>query len=107
MTFQQFSNKYADFFFVTAQKTAINPAALLSISYVLSLKRPENLKYNNFFAIARNGVFNKYATPFLGIESGINLIINNPKFVKYKIGTLKANPTKQFEKICDVLDVVQ
>ena len=59
MNFEQFANKYGKFFVVTSEKTPINAAALLSISYVLTLPRQQILKHNNFFSIARNNRFNQ------------------------------------------------
>lgn len=109
MTLQQYSDCYDKFFIVVSQKSPINPAALLTISYLIILKRPEKrelLRYNNFFAIARDKKFKKFSTPFEGINSGIDLIVQNPKFAALKIGTLKANPIKQVEKLKTLLDIV-
>lgn len=106
MNFDQFVKKYSSFFFVVTQKTAINPVALMQISFLLTGSKTNLLKFNNFFAVARNNVFNKYSTPFAGIEAGVNLIVNNPKFAVLKAGTLKANPEKQVEKIKQILDIV-
>jgi len=62
------------------------------------------MKHNNFFAIADSKkVFKRFPTPWEGIESGVQKIIQDPKFVALKVGTLKANPIKQVQKIRFIL----
>lgn len=93
--------KYLDYFTAVALKTAINPISLLKISYDLTNGNQKLLKNNNFFAVKKKNaeVFNKYATPFDGINAGLDIIINHPEFVKTKVGTLKANESMQHQKL--------
>lgn len=94
-----FYAKYQMYFDAITAKTPINAAALIKLSYDLVGNKPKLQKANNFFAIARGDKYNAYLTPFDGIQGGIDLLINNPKFTKLKIGTLKANAIKQYERL--------
>jgi hypothetical protein len=93
--------KYLDYFTAVALKTAINPISLLKISYDLTNGNQKLLKNNNFFAVKKKNaeVFNIYATPFDGINAGIDIIKNHPDFEKTKVGTLKANESMQHQKL--------
>jgi hypothetical protein len=71
----------------------------MKISFELVGSNDKLLKANNFFAIARGDKYNSYTTPFYGIQAGVDLFVNNPKFKDLKIGTLKANAVKQYEKL--------
>lgn len=94
-----FYSKYQMYFDALTAKTAINSNALLKLSFDLVGNNPKLLKANNFFAIARGDKYNAYLTPFEGIQGGIDLLTNNPNFAKLKIGTLKANAVKQYERL--------
>ena len=87
------------YFDAVANKTAINSDALIKISFELVGSNDKLQKANNFFAIARGNKYNSYPTPFDGIQSGIDLFINNPQYKNLKIGTLKANAIKQYERL--------
>ena len=93
--------KYLDYFTAVALKTAINPISLLKISYDLTNGNQKLLKNNNFFAVKKKNaeVFNKYPTPFDGINAGLDIIKNHPDFEKTKVGTLKANESMQHQKL--------
>lgn len=97
--------KYLDYFAAVALKSAINPISLLKLSYDLTNGNQKLLKNNNFFAVKpKNGeVFHKYATPFDGINAGLDIIKNHPEFEKTKIGTLKANENLQYQKLRSLL----
>jgi hypothetical protein len=94
-----FFTKYKMYFNALTQKTAINSDALLAISFDIVGSNDKLLKANNFFGIARGNKYNSYTTPFEGIQAGIDFFVNNPKFTSLKIGTLKANSVKQYEKL--------
>ena len=94
-----FYSKYKMYFDATTQKSAINADALLAISFDLVGSKPKLQKANNFFAIARGDKYNSYTTPFEGIQAGVDFFTNNPKFAALKIGTLKANAVKQYERL--------
>lgn len=94
-----FYGKYKMYFDAITAKTSINSAALLRLSYDLVGNNPKLQKANNFFAIARGDKYNAYNTPFDGIQAGIDLFTNNPLYAKFKMGTLKANPIKQYERL--------
>lgn len=102
----EFYGKYGAFFESCAAGSAINPIALANISNLLTQRRPDLLKANNFFAIQRAGQYRRFATPFEGIKAGIDLLTGNKQFALLKIGTLKANPDKQYERLKTVLDIV-
>jgi cell division septation protein DedD len=87
------------YFEAVAQKTPINTDALMKLSFDLVGNKPKLQKANNFFAIARGDKYNAYQTPFAGIQGGIDYLVNNPQFAKLKIGTLKANAVKQYERL--------
>jgi hypothetical protein len=97
--------RYGPFFEATAKNTAIHPMALVGIAHVITGQNTALLKANNFFGIQRNGQYKKFATPFDGIQNGIEILTNNPKFSSLKIGTLKANPKKQIERLLLLLDL--
>jgi hypothetical protein len=92
-------SKYKMYFDSVAAKTALNADALIAISYDITHNNPKLLKANNFFGIMRGAKYNSYTTPFNGIQAGIDLFLNNPKFATLKMGTLKANAVKQYEKL--------
>jgi cell division septation protein DedD len=94
-----FYSKYKMYFEAVAQKTPINTDALMKLSFDLVGTKPKLQKANNFFAIARGDKYNAYQTPFAGIQGGIDYLVNNPQFAKLKIGTLKANAVKQYERL--------
>jgi cell division septation protein DedD len=94
-----FYSKYKAYFDAITKKTSINSDALLKFSFDLVGDKPKLQKANNFFAIARGNKYNAYQTPFDGIQGGVDLFVNNPMYDKLKIGTLKANPIKQLEKL--------
>ena len=94
-----FYSKYKMYFDAMAQKTAINPDALIKISFDIVGSNNKLIKANNFFGIARGQKYNSYTTPFAGIQAGIDLFLNNPNFAANKMGTLKANAVKQYEKL--------
>jgi hypothetical protein len=98
-----FYSKYKMYFDATTQKTAINSDALLAISFELVGSKPKLQKANNFFAIARGNKYNSYPTPFEGIQAGVDFFLNNPKFADLKIGTLKANAVKQYERLKTII----
>jgi hypothetical protein len=97
--------KYLDYFTAVAVKSAINPIALLKLSYDISGGNSKLLKNNNFFAIKpKNGKdFHKYSTPFEGIMAGLEIIKSHPDFEKSKVGTLKANENLQYLKLKNLL----
>ena len=97
--------KYLDYFAAVALKSAINPISLLKLSYDLTANNQKLLKQNNFFAVKpKNGqVFNKYGTPFDGINAGLEIIKNHPEYERSKIGTLKANENLQYLKLKNLL----
>ena len=94
-----FFTKYRPYFQAVTEKTPINTDALMKLSFDLVGSKPKLQKANNFFAIARGNKYNAYQTPFAGIQGGIDLFVNNPQFAKLKIGTLKANGVKQYERL--------
>lgn len=98
-----FYSKYKMYFEATTQKTPINADALLAISFDLVGLNNKLQKANNFFAIARGNKYNSYTTPFDGIQAGVDLFVNNPKFAALKIGTLKANAVKQYERLKQII----
>lgn len=98
-----FYSKYKMYFEAITQKTPINADALLAISFDLVGSNNKLQKANNFFAIARGDKYNSYTTPFDGIQAGIDLFVNNPKFAALKIGTLKANAVKQYERLKQII----
>jgi hypothetical protein len=98
-----FVSKYKMYFDALTQKTAINSDALLAISFELVGSKPKLQKVNNFFAIARGDKYNSYTTPFEGIQAGVDFFVNNPKFAALKIGTLKANSVKQYERLKQII----
>ena len=100
-----FKAKYINYFTAATLKTAINPIALLKLSYDINNGNTKLLKNNNFFAVKpKNGKdFNKYATPFEGINSGLDIIKSHPDFEKSKVGTLKANENLQYYKLKNLL----
>jgi hypothetical protein len=97
--------KYLDYFTAVAIKSAINPIALLKLSYDLTANNQKLLKNNNFFAVMpKNGkVFNKYSTPFEGINAGLEIIKSHPEYNRSKVGTLKANENLQYLKLKNLL----
>lgn len=97
--------KYLDYFTAVALKSAINPISLLKVSYDLTANNQKLLKNNNFFAVKpkNSEVFNKYATPFDGINAGLDIIKSHPDFEKSKVGTLKANESLQYIKLKNLL----
>ena len=98
---------YLPYFTAVAIKSAINPIALLKLSYDITNGNKKLLQSNNFFGLKpKNGKeFNKYKTPFEGIQAGIDKIQNHPDFVKNKIGTLKANENLQHIRIKQMLEL--
>jgi len=94
-----FYSKYKMYFDAVAAKSPINAEALIHISNDIVKNNDKLVKANNFFGIARGKKYNSYTTPFEGIQAGIDLFVNNPKFKDLKIGTLKANHIKQYEKL--------
>lgn len=100
-----FKEKYKPFFKPLAENTAINDEVLLQISYDLVGNKIKLQKLNNLFAIYNAGKPIKYSNIFDGITAGINIIINNPNFLKLKIGTLKANPILQYNKLKNLLSI--
>lgn len=103
MTFKEYAAKYGAFFTSVCNKTAINPAALLTLSYQQIENKPQLLKVNNLFAVQNGGKLKTYKTPFEAIENAIQVITANPEFTRQKIGTLRANPKLQFKKIRAIL----
>ena len=101
-----FFAQYGAFFQSCAAGSAINPTALANISFLVTQGRPDLLRINNFFAIQRAGQYRRFATPFEGINAGIELLTNHKQFTILKIGTLKANPKKQYERLKITLDAV-
>ena len=99
--------KYLDFFTAIAIKSAINPISLLKLSYDINQGDTKLIKSNNFFAIKpKNGnVFHKYATPFEGIEKGLEIIKSHPNYEVSKVGTLKANENLQYLKLRKLLNL--
>ena len=98
-------SKYLNFFSAIALKSAINPISLLKLSYDLTQGDPKLIKSNNFFAIKpkNSKVFNKYSTPFEGIEKGLDIIKSHPEYEVSKVGTLKANENLQYLKLRKLL----
>jgi hypothetical protein len=103
--FNLYQLKYLNFFTAIALKSAINPISLLKLSYDITSGDPKLIKFNNFFAVKTKNanVFNKYSSPFDGINAGLDVIKNNPNFAKTKIGTLKANENLQYLKLKSLL----
>ena len=103
--FNIYAIKYLTFFSAIALKSAINPLALLKLSYDITKGDPKLIKFNNFFAVKskNSNVFNKYNTPFDGIIAGLDVIKNHPDFAKTKVGTLKANENLQYLKLKNLL----
>jgi hypothetical protein len=102
MSLTDFNNKYGLFFKAVAGNTAINPQTALELSYRLTKNGSQYYtKNNNFYAIAdkNSRKYKKYLTPFEGIEAGVNLILKNPIWTANKLGTLKANPKLQTQRI--------
>ncbi len=99
--------KYLDFFTAIAIKSAINPISLLKLSYDITNGDSKLIKSNNFFAVKpkNSNVFHKYATPFDGIEKGIEIIKSHPNYAASKVGTLKANETLQYLKLRKLLNL--
>jgi hypothetical protein len=97
--------KYLNFFSAIAIKSAINPISLIKLSYDITQGDPKLIKSNNFFAIKpkNSKVFHKYATPFEGIEKGIEIIKSHPDYAKSKLGTLKANENLQYLRLRSLL----
>lgn len=106
MLFKEFYNKYGYFFESVSNKTALNPVSFAQLSFHVTKGDLKLLKRNNFFNIRKSNsqVVNKYLTPFEGIQQGLNLIVNNPKFKDLKVGTTKANPKIQFERLIQILN---
>jgi len=98
---------YLPYFTAVAIKSALNPLALLKLSYDITNGNSKLLKQNNFFGIKpKNGKdYNQYKTPFDGINAGLDLIKNHPDFEKQKIGTLKANETMQHIRLKQMLNL--
>ena len=98
-------SKYLSFFTAVALKSAINPLALLKLSYDITGGDPKLIKFNNFFAVKPKNSkdFHKYNTPFEGVNAGLEVIKSHPEFEKTKIGTLKANETLQYQKLRNLL----
>jgi hypothetical protein len=103
--FNIYAIKYLTFFSAIALKSAINPLALLKLSYDITKGDPKLIKFNNFFAVKGKNAkdFNKYNTPFDGIIAGLDVIKNHPDFAKTKVGTLKANENLQYLKLKSLL----
>jgi hypothetical protein len=101
ISLQQMILAYLPFFNVVAAETAINPMALLHLSYEITQGNLKLLKNNNFFAIKPKLAkdFHKYPTIFDGINAGIEKLKSHPDFSKNKIGTLKANQSLQYQKL--------
>lgn len=101
MSYAEYTYKYRAFFEPIVKNKPISLEAALRLSYELTKPVPKILKFNNFFAVANKGTkkYNKYLTPFDGISSGINLIVNKKEFTDLKLGTLKANPELQTKRI--------
>lgn len=102
---QQMINAYLPFFNVVAAQSAINPMALLQLSYDITNGNLKLLKNNNFFAIKpkMGKDFHKYPTIFDGINAGIDKLKTHPDFTKNKIGTLKANQALQYQKLKNLI----
>jgi hypothetical protein len=98
-------SKYLSFFTAVALKSAINPLALLKLSYDITAGDPKLIKFNNFFAVKPKNSkdFHKYSTPFEGVNAGLEVIKSHPEFEKTKIGTLKANEALQYQKLKNLL----
>lgn len=98
---------YLPYFTAVAVKSSLNPISLLKLSYDITNGNKKLLQSNNFFGIKPKGGkdFHKYKTPFDGINAGIDLIKNNPNFVKNKIGTLKANESMQHLRLKEMLNL--
>lgn len=110
MTFVPFhimKHKYLPYFAAVASKTALNPVSLVMLSYDIINGNKKLLKQNNFFGLKpKDGsVFHNYNTPFTGIKSGIDLIQNHKNFTSSKVGTLKANEIKQYQKMKELLNL--
>jgi len=104
MNHTSFGKKYSIFFDQVMVNKPISSVVAQMISYDLIFDKPQLLKQNNFFAIAdQKKVFKRFPTPWDGIESGVQKIIQDPNFVAFKVGTLKANPIKQVQKIRFIL----
>lgn len=103
--FQEFCIKYDPYFNAVVGKFPISPAVAQIISYRLTKNNPGLLKANNFFAIAdgKTKVFKRFSTPWDGIKEGVQKIVQDPKFQENKVGTLRANPSKQLQKISLIL----
>jgi hypothetical protein len=103
--FNIYAIKYLTFFTAIAIKSAINPISLLKLSYDITSGDPKLIKNNNFFAVKGKTAkdFNKYKTPFDGINAGLEVIKQHPDFEKTKIGTLKANENLQYLKLKNLL----
>jgi hypothetical protein len=103
--FNILKSKYLSFFTAVALKSAINPLALLKLSYDITNGDPKLIKNNNFFAVKPKNSkdFHKYSTPFDGINAGLDVIKQHPDFEKTKIGTLKANEALQHQKLRNLL----
>jgi hypothetical protein len=101
MNYNEFVYKYRAFFEPIVKNTPLSLEAALQLSYELTKPVPKILKVNNFFAVANKEQkkYKQYLTPFEGIKSGVQLIINNPQFETLKLGTLKANPELQATRI--------
>jgi hypothetical protein len=103
--FNIYAMKYLTFFTAIAIKSAINPISLIKLSYDITSGDPKLIKNNNFFAVKGKTAkdFNKYSTPFDGINAGLEVIKQHPDFEKTKIGTLKANENLQYLKLKNLL----
>lgn len=106
MNLEEFRNRYQLFFDAAAQRCAINPTSLANIAFCISGNQKQLLRTNNFFGVQRNGRYRTFTTPFEGIASGVEIILANPDFAKMKIGTLKANPKIQTERLKILLNIV-
>ena len=105
ISLQQMIMAYLPFFNVVASESAINPMALLQLSYDITGGNIKLLKANNFFAIKSLSAkdFHKYPTIFDGINAGIDKLKSHPDFAKNKIGTLKANQNLQYQKLKNLI----
>jgi hypothetical protein len=99
--YQEFCLRYGMIFDHLFTPTSISPVVGKKISYQLTMGKPMLLKQNNFFAIANADTkkYKRFSTPMEGVQSGIDLILKNPSYAINKVGTLKANPKKQLQKI--------
>jgi hypothetical protein len=103
--YQEFCMRYGMIFDHLFTPTSISPVVGKKLSYQLTLGKAPLLKQNNFFAIANSDTkkYKRFSTPMEGVQSGIDLILKNPLYTANKVGTLKANPKKQLQKIQSML----